>query len=324
MPTRDETILVTGGAGFIGSHLIERMLASRAARIVCLDNFNDYYSPARKRENVRAFVEHPRLRLVEADFRHAEAMRRLFDEERVTHVVHLGAYAGVRASIERPLVYQDNNVGGTLALLEAARRQTVERFLLVSSSTVYGAGATAPFRESAPLGVPLSPYGASKRAAELFGQAYTTLHGTPVVCLRPFSVYGPRLRPDLALSVFTRAIVEGRALPLFGDGTIRRDFTHVSDICNGLEAALDREQAIGQTFNLGHAEPIEVRAVIELLESAIGKRAVIDRRPEVAGDMPLTHADLTQARAVLQYEAKVPFEDGLREFVQWYLRHGCD
>ena len=261
--------------------------------------------------------------MVEDDFCRAEAMRALFRDQRVTRVAHLGAYAGVRPSIERPLVYQKANVEGTLSLLEAAREFPVERFLLVSSSTVYGHNAPAPFREDGPLGVPLSPYGATKRAAELLGLTYHLLHRVPVVCLRPFSVYGPRLRPDLALSVFTRAILRGEPLPLFGDGSIRRDFTHVSDICAGLIAALTAENVAGETLNLGHSDPLEVRRLIELLEAACGRKARIDQQPEKPGDMPITHADLSRAERLLGYRPRVEIETGAREFVAWYREtHG--
>ena len=315
----NSSILVTGGAGFIGSHFIERLLTDAAPRrIVCLDNFNDFYDPAVKRANIAGFVHDPRVTLVEADFCQAAAMPQLFDDYDATHVVHLGAYAGVRPSVAHPLIYEHTNVGGTLALLEAARRHPVERFLLVSSSTVYGESASVPFVEDAPLGRPLSPYGASKRAAELFGWTYQGLHGVPVVCLRPFSVYGPRLRPDLALSIWADAIGSGRKLPLFGDGTIRRDFTYISDFCGGLLAALDRPSAVGQTINLGHAEPIELRQVIATLEAAMGQKAQIDRQPEKPGEMPITYADLTKARRLLGYEPRVSFDDGVREFVAWF------
>lgn len=315
---KTNSILVTGGAGFIGSHLVERLLGEGRERIVCLDNFNRFYDPAVKRANIAAFVRDPRVTLVEADFCEAAAMRQLFEEYDVSHVVHLGASAGVRPSIADPLTYQQTNVGGTLALLEAARQHPVERFLLVSSSTVYGQSANVPFVEGAPLGVPLSPYGASKRASEVFAWTYHGLHGVPVVCVRPFSVYGPRLRPDLALSIWADAIDSGRKVPLFGDGTIRRDFTYISDFCTGLLAALERPAALGQTINLGHAEPIELREVIATLEAALGKKAQIDRQPEKPGEMPITFADLTKARRLLDYEPQVSFEEGVREFVAWF------
>lgn len=313
------SILVTGGAGFIGSHFIEYLLKRAAGPIVCLDSFNDYYDPALKRRNIAGFAHAPGVTLVEGNFCDTAAMQALFARHRFTQVMHLGAYAGVRPSIERPLVYQQNNIEGTLVLLEAARAYPVERFVFASSSTVYGAGAVAPFCEDGSLGVPLSPYGATKRAAELLCLTYHGLHGTPVVCVRPFSVYGPRLRPDLAMTIFARAIVEGQPLPLFGDGSIRRDFTHVQDICAGLDAALRNEQAVGQCINLGHNEPIAVRDMIARLERAIGKPARIDFQREKPGEMPLTHADLSKARSLLNYQPKISFDEGVPEFVRWYL-----
>lgn len=314
------SILVTGGAGFIGSHLVELLLKKQTLPIVVLDNFNDYYDPALKRANVQAFHDHPLVTLIEGTFCDSDAMLRLFESHQVRAVVHLGAYAGVRPSILRPVLYEQVNVQGTLALLEAARQHPVERFLFASSSTVYGRGAAAPFQEDAPLGIPLSPYGVTKRAAELFCLMYRDLHQVPIVCLRPFSVYGPRLRPDLAMTIFTDAILHDRPLPLFGDGSIRRDFTHVSDICAGLLATLTAENVVGETLNLGHSEPVEIRTLIALLEEALQKKAQIDFQPEKPGEMPLTNADLTKAERLLGYRPQVPLCEGVREFVAWY-RH---
>lgn len=317
-------ILVTGGAGFIGSHLIELLLRQSDAPIVCLDNFNDYYDPQLKRANVAAFGGRPRVTVVEADFCDAPAMAELFHEHGVDQVVHLGAYAGVRVSVERPLVYQQANVGGTLALLEAARAHSVQRFLLVSSSTVYGKGAGVPFREDAPLGIPASPYGATKRAAELLGLTYWELHQVPVVCLRPFSVYGPRLRPDLALTIFVGALERGEPIRLFGDGTIRRDFTHVSDICAGLISALTAQEAVGQEINLGHSDPVQMSRLIAMLEEATGKTARIEYCPAREEDLPVTYADLSRAERLLGYRPQVPLAEGLREYVAWYRQwHGA-
>lgn len=311
-------ILITGGAGFIGSHLTEILLQESQEAIVCLDNFNDYYDPRLKRENVKAFRANDQVTVVEADFCDTDAMRRLFDQHAIDQVVHLGAYAGVRISVERPELYQKNNVGGTLSLLEAARHHPVKRFLLASSSTVYGKGAGVPFTEDAPLGIPASPYGATKRAAELLGLTYHQLHDIPVVCLRPFSVYGPRLRPDLALTIFAKAVHEGTAIPLFGDGTIRRDFTHVTDICRGLISALSAEGVVGQEINLGHSDPIEMRRLIELLEQSFDKKAVINRLPERPEDLPVTFANLEKAQRLLKYAPRVPIEEGIQEYVDWF------
>jgi UDP-glucuronate 4-epimerase len=311
-------ILVTGGAGFIGSHFIERLLSSTDATVICLDNFNDYYDPALKRANAAAFSANSRVTLVEASFCNHETVGQLFADHRPSHVVHLGAYAGVRPSVANPFIYQEANVHGTLVLLEAARMFSVEKFVFASSSTVYGNRVAIPFVEDNPLGIPLSPYGATKRAAELLGLTYHALHQLPFVCLRPFSVYGPRLRPDLALTIFTESIFSGRKLPLFGDGSIRRDFTHVSDICDGILAAMHSQEAIGECINLGHSEPIEIRQLILLLERAIGQQAIIERLPAAVGDLPITYADLTKAKRLLKYEPKIAFEDGLQEFVDWY------
>ncbi|MCA9269014.1 MAG: GDP-mannose 4,6-dehydratase [Planctomycetales bacterium] len=314
------SILVTGGAGFIGSHLIEILLRQTDRPIVAIDNFNDYYDPRLKRANAAAFADHPQVSLIEGDFCDFAAMRELFASRKFEYVIHLGAYAGVRVSVETPAPYQVSNVGGTLSLLEAARAFPVKRFLLASSSTVYGTGAGIPFDEDAPLGIPASPYGATKRAAELLGLTYHQLHGVPVVVLRPFSVYGPRLRPDLAMTIFTKAIWEGRSFPLYGDGSIRRDFTHVSDICAGLIAALDAPAAPGECMNLGHSEPVEMRQVISMLEAALGKQAVIDRRPERPEDLPVTFAKLAKAERILGYKPQVPFDAGVREYAEWFKK----
>ncbi len=311
-------ILVTGGAGFIGSHLIERLLVEREDDVLCVDSFNDFYDPARKRTNIEQFTSEPRVTLVEASICDAAKMEQLFATHDIRQVVHLAAYAGVRYSIEHPLLYQETNVAGTLVLLEAARRHPLDRFVLISSSTVYGRGAAVPFVEDDPLGIPMSPYGATKRAAELLGFTYLDLHGVPVVAIRPFSVYGSRLRPDLALMIFTAAILDGTPLPLFGDGSIRRDFTHVSDLCAGLDRAIDAEGVVGEAINLGHHDPIAMCEVIATLEQALDCKAVIDHQPEKPGDMPITFADLSKAQKLLGYQPKIEFADGVREFVAWY------
>jgi UDP-glucuronate 4-epimerase len=316
-------VLITGAAGFIGSHFVQRLRQQSDERLICLDNFNDYYDPQLKRDNALQLSRLAGVEMVEGDFCDLQFNRRLLAEHRIDRIVHLGAYAGVRYSVQNPMVYQHANVGGTLALLEAARELPISRFLLISSSTVYGCGAEIPFREDAPLGVPASPYGATKRAAELLGLTYHQLHGLPVVCLRPFSVYGPRLRPDLALSIFADAIVHERPFPLFGDGRVRRDYTHVSDICCGLSEALFRDGVAGETINLGHSEPIEMRQIIHLLEVALGKKALVDRRPERPEDLPVTYADLTKARRLLEYDPRVPIEQGIQEFCDWFTQwHG--
>ena len=312
------SVLVTGGAGFIGSHLISMLLDRGANSIVCLDNFNDYYDPALKREGIAPFVNDSRVDIIEADFCDFEFTRELFEAHRFEHVIHLGAYAGVRISVSRPKMYQESNVAGPLSLLEAAREFPVKSFGLASSSTVYGTGAGIPFDEDAPLGIPASPYGVTKRAAELMGLTYHQLHGVPVVIMRPFSVYGPRLRPDLAMTIFAKAIANGERLPLFGDGSIKRDFTHVSDICDGFIAAMSSPDAVGECINLGHSKPVEMRRLIEMLEDALGKKANIEYLPPRSEDLPITFAKLDKAKRLLGYEPKVPLPIGVAEYGRWF------
>src|SRR6185436_5131275 len=299
------SVLVTGGAGFVGSHLVELLLQTTDRPIVILDNFNDYYDPRLKRAGVAPLTRQPRVTLVEGDFCDPDLANRLLLEHAVRAICHLGASPGVPASLQQPRQNVVNNVVGTVTMLEAARRHPVERFLFASSSTVYGRGAAAPFVEDAPLGIPASPYGASKRSTEILGLTYHQLFGVPFVSLRLFNVYGPRLRPELALAVFTRAILEGTPLPLFGDGSVLRDFTHVSDICRGIIAALTAPNIVGQSINLGHDRPIRISRLIKLIEQAAGEKAKIDHRPPRSEDMPFTHADLTKARRLLGYEPRV-------------------
>jgi len=311
-------ILVTGGAGFVGSHLVEALLSAMDQPLVVLDNFNDYYDPRLKRENAAAWADRSRVTLIEGDYGDADTVDRLLLEHDISAICHLGASPGVPASLKHPRQYMENNVVGMVTLLEAARRHPVERFLFASSSTVYGRGAAAPFVEDAPLGVPASPYGASKRAGEIVGLTYHQLFGVPFTSLRFFNVYGPRLRPELALAVFTRSILEGTALPLFGDGSVLRDFTHVSDICDGIIAALTARDVVGQCVNLGNDRPIEIKKLIALIETAAGQKAIIEHRPPRTEDMPFTHADLTKARRLLGYQPRVEIERGVREYVEWF------
>jgi UDP-glucuronate 4-epimerase len=312
------SILITGGAGFIGSHLVQHLLTATSERLVVLDNLNDYYDPRLKRENAAELATNPRVMFVEGDFGDSYTAESILLSQEVHVICHLGASPGVPASLKYPREYFQNNVVGTVALLEAARRHKVERFLFASSSTVYGRGAAAPFVEDAPLGVPASPYGASKRAAEIAGFTYHQLFGVPFVSLRFFNVYGPRLRPELALAVFTRSMLEGRPLPLFGDGSVLRDFTHVSDVCKGVAAAMNAPNISGESINLGHDQPITIRRLIEFIEAAAGVKAVIEHHAPRTEDMPLTHADLTKARRLLGYEPKIEIEVGVREYVQWF------
>jgi UDP-glucuronate 4-epimerase len=311
------TILVTGGAGFIGSHLVEALRRALDEPIVALDNFNAYYDPQRKRANAAVLARLPAVCVVEGDYRDQAFAGELLHKHHVRAICHLGGSPGVPYSLAQPAETVENNVQGTLSLLEAARNHSVARFLLASSSTVYGRGAAAPFVEDAPLGVPASPYGASKRAAELLGLTYRQLFDVPFVALRFFNVYGPRLRPELALAVFTRKILCGEKLPLYGDGSVLRDFTHVSDICRGVLAALAAPAAVGECINLGNDRPISIRRLIELLEQSSGRVAQIDYLPPRGEDLPFTHASLTKASRLLGYAPLVSIEQGVKEYVAW-------
>jgi UDP-glucuronate 4-epimerase len=311
-------ILITGGAGFIGSHFSERMV-SRGHAVIALDNFNDYYDPAVKRRNVKALAERGAVmyRMIEGDILDAGTVGRIFTENRIDVVVHLAARAGVRPSIQEPALYQRVNVEGTAHLLEAAVKHGTRRFLFASSSSVYGANAKVPFSESDAVDGPLSPYASSKRAGELLAYTYHALYGLSVHCLRFFTVYGPRQRPDMAIHKFTRLIDEGREIPLFGDGTSRRDYTFYSDIMDGMEKSLERCQGYA-IYNLGESRTIELRDLIGLIEEGIGKKANIKHLPDQPGDVPVTFADVSKAVRELDYAPKTPIEAGIRAFVDWY------
>jgi UDP-glucuronate 4-epimerase len=314
----DRNILVTGGAGFIGSHLVDRLLAEGGWRVTAVDDFNDFYDPALKRANVAAHLRRDDYRLVEADIRDAGALARVFGGAEFDCVVHLAARAGVRPSLSEPLLYNETNVTGTLRLLELARAHGVRQFVFGSSSSVYGINAKVPFSEEDPIRQPISPYAATKAAGELLCHAYAHLYGVRCVALRFFTVYGARQRPDLAIRKFARLISEGKPIPVFGDGTTRRDYTYVDDIIAGVRAAVDYEATMYEAINLGESRTVELRELIALLEKELGREAVIDRRPTQPGDVPQTFADISKARRLLGYDPRTQIEDGIRKFVRWF------
>ena len=311
-------LLITGGAGFIGSHLADRRLA-RGDRVVVLDDFNDFYDPAAKRRNVAPHLRNPSYRLVEGDIRDRDLVARLFGEEPFDAVIHLAARAGVRPSLADPVLYEDVNVVGTLRLLEAAVASGTPRFLFASSSSVYGVNSKLPFSEEDPIAQPVSPYAATKRGAELHAFAFHHLHGLKAVCLRFFTVYGPRQRPEMAIARFIRCLEDGRPVPFFGDGGSRRDYTYIDDIADGVEAAL----AVPSDFeiiNLGGARPVTLSDLVSAIEAATGRKAVLDRRPNQPGDVPVTFADVRKAERLLGFKARVSLEEGLRKSVEWYRK----
>jgi UDP-glucuronate 4-epimerase len=313
----ENKILVTGAAGFIGSHLAEKLLDA-GHRVVGLDNFDDYYQPAIKRHNVRSLGLKDGFTMVEGDIRDAALVHRVFSEHSVNRVAHLAARAGVRPSIQHPGLYQEVNIGGTINLLEASRAHAVNQFMFASSSSVYGAGASLPFSEDVKLDYPTSPYAASKLAAELFCRTYHHLYNLPVIVIRPFTVYGPRQRPEMAISLFTRQIENGEEIHVYGDGTTKRDYTYVSDIVDGMMNALNSDNQDFKIFNLGDSRPVVLISLIRTIEAALGKKARIKYLPEQLGDMPVTFADISRAGKYLGYQPKITIEEGIALFIAWY------
>lgn len=311
--------LVTGGAGFIGSHLVDRLLAQNPSRVTVIDNFDDFYSQQIKRQNVENHPRHPAYRLVEADIRNYTALKQLFSDEVFDVIIHLAAKAGVRPSVTDPRTYQEVNIAGTTNLLDLAERNGIKKFVFGSSSSVYGPLATPPFKEDAPL-APISPYAATKAAGELIAHTFSHLHGINVTCLRFFTVYGARQRPDLAIHKFARLISSKNPIPVYGDGNAERDFTYIDDILQGVLAAIDYQATPFEVINLGESHTITVNRLIELLEDALGQKAIIDRQPAQAGDMPRTHADISKAQALLGYKPTTPIEAGIKKFVEWFKR----
>jgi UDP-glucuronate 4-epimerase len=307
------TVLVTGAAGFIGSHVCEALLA-RGDRVIGLDCFDDFYAPEIKRRNLELATRCEGFELVEADIRDSAAVERVF-RATIDGVVHLAARAGVRPSIERPLLYEQVNVGGSGVLLEAARGR-VNRFVFASSSSVYGNNQKVPFAETDNVDYPISPYAATKKAGELIAHTYAHLHGMNITCLRFFTVYGPRQRPDLAIHKFARLIEAGRPIPVYGDGSTSRDYTYVGDIVDGVIRALDRCSGY-RIYNLGESQPVTLADLIVALERTLGRKAIIDRQPMQPGDVNRTFADIDRARQELGYDPRTTLDEGLAGFVEW-------
>jgi UDP-glucuronate 4-epimerase len=326
-------ILITGGAGFIGSNLAERLLIS-GHEIIIIDNFNDFYSPTLKHGNVahilRTAETHGKSLLVcEGDIRDGEFVRAIFAQEEPDAVIHLAAAAGVRPSIENPILYEEVNVRGTMNLLEATKETGTRLFLFASSSSVYGNNSKVPFAEADPVDHPISPYAATKKAGELLCHTYHHLYDINMACLRFFTVYGPRQRPDLAISKFVRLIDQGKPVPFYGDGSTSRDYTYVADIVAGIEKALQWMHAGGKrydVFNLGGSSPVALHRLVEMIELQLGKKAILERLPMQAGDVERTYADLKKSSSVLGYAPLTPIEDGIARFVDWYheTKKGCD
>ena len=308
-------VLVTGGAGFIGSHLCERLLDD-GHEVICLDNFDPYYDLEIKKDNIKECLKNHDYLFLDVNIMDKEKLLEVFTDNGIEKVVHLAARAGVRASIENPLIYTSINVDGTINLLEMARKFDVGKFIFGSSSSVYGTCDKIPFRENYDL-KPISPYGASKISAEHFCHVYNHLYGIPVTCLRFFTVYGPRQRPDMAIHKFTRLIDQGEEIPVYGDGSSKRDYTYIDDIIDGVVSALEKKFGF-EIFNLGNSEVVELRYLILLIENELNKKAKIKRLPDQSGDVPITYADISKAKKLLGYAPDVFIDEGIKRFVEWY------
>jgi len=314
----EKNVLVTGGAGFIGSHLVGDLLAEGGWHITIVDDLNDFYSPETKRANLALFADSPDVEFIEADIRDFAALEPIFAKQNFDTIVHLAARAGVRRSLLEPQLYIETNINGTTNLLELARKHGVKQFVFGSSSSVYGENEKVPFAEEDPIFNPISPYAATKAAGELICHTYSHLFGIRTVCLRFFTVYGARQRPDLAIHKFARLIDEGKPIPVFGDGTTRRDYTYIDDIIQGVRAAMAFDASMHEVFNLGESETTELSRLIELLEAGLGKKAAVDRQPSQPGDVPLTFADISKARRMLDYNPKTKIESGIPKFIEWF------
>lgn len=311
-----ETVLVTGAAGFIGSHLCERLIAL-GCRVVGLDNFSDFYAREIKESHLKeSLLESPGFELFEEDICNRSAVNKIVKKYRPDSIIHLAAMAGVRPSIENPSLYAKVNVSGTINLLDAAVEQKVSRFVFASSSSVYGNNEKVPFAEDDRVDHPISPYAATKKAGELICHAYSHLHQLPITCLRFFTAYGPRQRPDLAISKFFRLIAADQPIPVFGDGTTSRDYTYVGDIVEGVCAAWRLKKGF-HIYNLGGNQPISLSDLIAAVENTIQKTAKIERLPMQPGDVQRTYADLTHSQEALDYRPKTSLKEGLARQWEW-------
>ena len=307
-------VLVTGGAGFIGSHVVEKLLA-RGDAVTVIDDFNDFYDPALKRRNIRRFAD--KVKLVEADI--CGDLQPVLAAQSFDAIIHLAARAGVRPSIAQPQLYTRVNIIGTQNLLELARKFGVKKLVFASSSSVYGVNQKVPFSEDDPIFNPISPYAATKLAGEALCHVYHHLYGLDIVCLRFFTVYGPRQRPDLAIRKFTEAILAGKPIDVYGDGSSRRDYTHIDDILQGILACLERSFGY-EIINLGESRTVELRELVRLIEKSTGKKAQTRQLPTQPGDVPITYADISKAKRLLGYQPKIGIEEGIEKFVEWCRR----
>lgn len=312
----NRTYLITGGAGFIGSHLVDRLIND--ANIVCVDNFDDFYDSSVKKNNIKEHLKHPNYNFHQVDITDYQQLRKVFESSKITHIVHLAAKAGVRPSLINPFGYVQTNINGTINLLDLAKEFGVKKFVFGSSSSVYGSRDAGPFNEEMKIDKPISPYAVTKAAGEQICFTYSHLYGLNIVCLRFFTVYGPRQRPDLAIHKFSKLIQENKPVPIFGDGTTVRDYTYIDDILQGILTTIEYNNTPFEVINLGESRTVELNYLVSLLEENLGKKALIEKHPIQPGDVPVTYADISKAKKILGYNPTTSIESGIKQFVAWF------
>ena len=315
-----KTYLVTGGAGFIGSSLTEKLL-NEGNRVIAIDNFCDYYSPLLKEKNIKDFLDNPNYKLYRTDIRNSEDIKKIFSDNKIDVIVHLAAMAGVRPSIENPLLYQEVNGMGTQNILEAAKLNNINSLVMASSSSVYGNCKEIPFRENMIVDFAISPYAATKKSNEVMAHVYHKLNNMNIIMLRFFTVYGPKQRPDLAINKFTRLMLEGKSIPMYGDGTTSRDYTYIDDIVDGIIKSCDYVENnvnVYEIINLGSNNPISLKEMINTIGEVLNVEPNIEVLPMQPGDVDRTYADITKANKLLGYNPSITFKEGIEKFVEWY------
>ena len=312
-----KTYLITGGAGFIGSHLADKLLAE-GNKVIVIDNFNNFYNPAIKENNIKHNLNNPNYRLERIDIRNQNEVDRIFSENKIDNIMHLAAMAGVRPSIENPKLYIDNNITATLNILECMKKYNIKKMVYASSSSVYGNSKESIFTETLNVSEPISPYAMTKKACEELCYTYHKLYNIDVIALRFFTVYGKRQRPDLAISKFTKLILENKSIPVFGDGNTIRDYTYIDDIVSGITSAIEYNKTSYEIINLGGGDPVSLTRMIETIENVLNKKAIIERLSMQKGDVDKTAADISKAKKLLNYNPSTSFEEGIRKFISWY------
>ncbi len=309
-------ILVTGGAGFIGSHLCEKLIGM-GHKIICIDNFDDYYDPCIKEDNISGIINNKDFMIYRTDICKFDEISNIFSGNKIDMVIHLAARAGVRPSIEFPALYGKVNILGTINLLECCRKNSIGRFIFASSSSVYGGNSKTPFSEEDNVDHPVSPYAATKKAGELICHTYSHLYNMSIFCFRFFTVYGPRQRPEMAIHKFTRQILNGKSIEIYGDGSSSRDYTYIDDIISGILNSLDRINGF-EVVNLGNSNTVRLIKLINLIEKATNKKADLKYMSNQPGDVPITYADIRKAKEIIDYQPKTDIGRGITDFLKWY------